>query len=100
MDDKSNTRFGVIQYYPNCMDPYFNPLIVVSQALIQIDLNPNIIKNLWVEFSRCEGLINYGGSKVRITIDLNISMPNDWVDHMESLLSKYLKNAFLKSYDI
>jgi hypothetical protein len=100
IDETTPTRFSVSQYYPHFMDPWISPLVLVSQVLLQIDLNPRLIKNLWVDFFQGEESFNYGGNSVKIVIDLNIPMDDEWIEHMKQLLSKYLKDAFLRAYKL
>lgn len=97
MDDKSNTRFGAIEHYSYHMEPYFNPLVIVGQVLIQMDLNPRIIKNLWVDFKQQEE--PWAANVVKVVIDLNFPMSDSWIEHMKGLLSRYLKDAFLRAYN-
>jgi hypothetical protein len=92
------TRFGAIQYYSKHMKPYFNPMVVVGQVLIQMDLNPNIIKYLSVRFFQEED--DFDTNAVRVDIDLNFPMSAEWIEHMKQNLTNYLQDGFSKSYGV
>ena len=94
MED-SPTKFGAIQYYSKYMKDYFNPFMVVAATLAKMDFNPYIVRKLNVSFYQED---RDDMNAVRITIELNFPMSEDWIENTKHHLSHLMQEAFLTAY--